>query len=80
MLRAVGFGDDDFTKPIIGVANGYSNLTPCNVGLGDLSERQGHVARAVTHWERALSLKPEEPEKVRKKLARYASRATGAKN
>ncbi len=39
MLRAVGFGDNDFNKPIIGVANGYSNLTPCNVGLGDLSER-----------------------------------------
>ncbi len=39
MLRAVGFGDSDFNKPIIGVANGYSNLTPCNVGLGDLSER-----------------------------------------
>ena len=33
MLRAVGFGDDDFGKPIVGVANGYSNLTPCNVGL-----------------------------------------------
>ena len=47
--------------------------------LGDLSERQGYVTRAVTHWERALSLKPEEPEKVRKKLARYASRATGAR-
>ena len=39
MLRAVGFGDSDFNKPIIGVANGYSNLTPCNVGLGDLAER-----------------------------------------
>lgn len=39
MLRAVGFGDDDFNKPIIGVANGYSNVTPCNLGLGDLSQR-----------------------------------------
>jgi tetratricopeptide (TPR) repeat protein len=47
--------------------------------LGDLSERQGNVARAVTHWERALTLKPEEPDKVRKKLARYASRATGVR-
>lgn len=45
--------------------------------LGDLSERQGNVTRAVTHWERALTLKPEEPDKVRKKLARYASRTTG---
>src|SRR6201991_926183 len=39
MMRAVGFGDDDFTKPIIGVANGYSTITPCNVGLNDLAER-----------------------------------------
>jgi len=45
--------------------------------LGDLSERQGNVARAVSHWERALTLKPEEPDKVRKKLARYASRTSG---
>src|ERR1700682_6270152 len=39
MLRAVGFGDDDFTKPIIGVANGYSTITPRNVGLNNLAER-----------------------------------------
>jgi len=45
MLRAVGFGDNDFDKPIIGVANGYSNLTPCNLGLGDLSERAMSVLR-----------------------------------
>lgn len=30
MLRAVGFKDEDFDKPIVGVANGYSNITPCN--------------------------------------------------
>jgi dihydroxy-acid dehydratase len=39
MLRAVGFGDEDFEKPIIGVANGYSTITPCNVGLNDLAGR-----------------------------------------
>jgi dihydroxy-acid dehydratase len=39
MLRAVGFGDGDFDKPIIGVANGYSTITPCNAGLNDLAER-----------------------------------------
>ena len=38
MLRAVGFEDQDFIKPIIGVANGYSNLTPCNVGLDGLAQ------------------------------------------
>lgn len=37
MLRAVGFGDNDFTKPIIGIANGYSTITPCNMGLNDLA-------------------------------------------
>jgi dihydroxy-acid dehydratase len=39
MLRAVGFSDGDFEKPIIGVANGYSTVTPCNAGLNRLTER-----------------------------------------
>jgi dihydroxy-acid dehydratase len=38
MLRAVGFNDEDFCKPIIGVANGQSNITPCNAGLGKLAD------------------------------------------
>src|SRR5580692_2017265 len=39
MLRAVGFGDGDFDKPIVAVANGYSTITPCNAGLNDLAQR-----------------------------------------
>ena len=39
MLRAVGFGDGDFSKPIVGIANGYSTITPCNIGLNDLTRR-----------------------------------------
>jgi dihydroxy-acid dehydratase len=39
MLRAVGFNDEDFEKPIVGVANGYSTITPCNAGLNVLAER-----------------------------------------
>lgn len=39
MLRAVGFGDGDFIKPIVGLANGYSTITPCNMGLNDLAKR-----------------------------------------
>src|SRR5690242_18436946 len=39
MLRAVGFRDSDFNKPIIGVANGYSTITPCNIGLDTLTKR-----------------------------------------
>jgi dihydroxy-acid dehydratase len=38
MLRAVGFSDKDFDKPIVGVANGYSTITPCNKGLNELAE------------------------------------------
>ena len=45
MLRAVGFGDADFNKPIIGVANGYSTITPCNAGLNDLAERAMQALR-----------------------------------
>jgi len=40
--------------------------------LGDLSERQGDVGKAAAHWERALELKHDEPDKVRSKLARLA--------
>jgi len=39
MLRAVGFGDRDFDKPIVGVANGYSNMNPCNAGIQVLVDR-----------------------------------------
>jgi dihydroxy-acid dehydratase len=39
MLRAIGFQDDDFDKPIIAVANGYSTITPCNAGLNRLADR-----------------------------------------
>src|SRR6266487_3100026 len=39
MLRAVGFRDADFDKPIVGIANGYSTITPCNIGLNALAER-----------------------------------------
>jgi dihydroxy-acid dehydratase len=39
MLRAVGFGDGDFEKPIIGVANGHSTMNPCNAGIQPLAER-----------------------------------------
>ncbi|MBI2297229.1 MAG: dihydroxy-acid dehydratase [Betaproteobacteria bacterium] len=45
MLRAVGFKDADFAKPIIGIANGYSTITPCNMGLNDLTARAEAAAR-----------------------------------
>ncbi|MGA0025577.1 MAG: dihydroxy-acid dehydratase, partial [Burkholderiales bacterium] len=39
MLRAVGFGDGDFVKPIVGVANGHSTMNPCNAGIQPLVDR-----------------------------------------
>jgi dihydroxy-acid dehydratase len=39
MLRAVGFTDSDFEKPIVGVANGHSTLNPCNAGIQPLVDR-----------------------------------------
>ncbi len=47
MLRAVGFGDGDFTKPIVGVANAHSTITPCNLGIGALAERGTAALRAA---------------------------------
>src|SRR5256712_459613 len=47
MLRAVGFGDRDFEKPIVGVANAYSTITPCNVGLDGLARRAEAALKAA---------------------------------
>ncbi len=46
MLRAVGFGDKDFDKPIVGVANGHSNMNPCNAGIQPLVDRAMAALRA----------------------------------
>jgi len=39
MLRAVGFGDGDFDKAIVGVANAHSTMNPCNAGIQPLVDR-----------------------------------------
>jgi dihydroxy-acid dehydratase len=46
MLRAVGFQDQDFTKPIVGIANGYSTITPCNMGLNVLAKQSEAGAKS----------------------------------
>src|SRR5690625_1052110 len=38
MLRAVGFTDEDFKKPMIGIASTWSEVTPCNIHIKDLAE------------------------------------------
>ena len=47
MLRAVGFTDADFGKPIVGIASGYSTITPCNAGLDVLARRAEDAVRAA---------------------------------
>ena len=47
MLRAVGFKDEDFDKPIIGIASAWSDLTPCNMHIDKLADRARHGAKAA---------------------------------
>nr|MBO2478323.1 dihydroxy-acid dehydratase [Bacillota bacterium] len=39
MLRAVGFTDEDFKKPMVGVASTWSEVTPCNIHIDELARR-----------------------------------------
>ncbi|HET7797445.1 MAG TPA: dihydroxy-acid dehydratase, partial [Nevskia sp.] len=47
MLRAVGFKDGDFEKPIVGVASGHSTMNPCNAGIGGLAARADAALKAA---------------------------------
>jgi len=47
MLRAVGFGDADFQKPIIAIANAHSTITPCNARLDELARRAEAAMRTA---------------------------------
>ena len=47
MLRAVGFTDGDFEKPIVGVANGHSTMNPCNAGIQPLVDRAMAALKAA---------------------------------
>ena len=47
MLRAVGFGNSDFEKPIVGVANAHSTMNPCNAGIQPLVDRAIEALRSA---------------------------------
>jgi len=47
MLRAIGYQDADFDKPIVGIANGHSTMNPCNAGIQPLAEAADAAARAA---------------------------------
>ncbi len=44
MLRAVGFKDEDFKKPIVGVASTWSMVTPCNMHIDELAREAARGA------------------------------------
>ncbi len=45
MLRAIGYQDADFDKPIVGIANGHSTMNPCNAGIQPLADAADQAAR-----------------------------------
>ena len=47
MLRAIGYRDEDFEKPIVGIANGHSTMNPCNAGIQPLADAADAAARAA---------------------------------
>ena len=47
LLSALGFGDGNFDKSIVGIANAYSTITPCNSGVDILATRDERTARAA---------------------------------
>jgi dihydroxy-acid dehydratase len=47
MMRAVGFDDADFGKPIVGIAHSDSNITPCNLGLAELAVAAAEAIHAA---------------------------------
>src|SRR5213592_2035341 len=47
MLRAIGYKDADFQKPIVGIANGHSTMNPCNAGIQPLANAADAAARAA---------------------------------
>jgi dihydroxy-acid dehydratase len=47
MFYALGYEKADFDKPMIGIANGHSTITPCNAGLQPLADAAGAAIKAA---------------------------------
>lgn len=52
MMKAIGLNDDDLKKPIIGIANTWTEIGPCNFHLRLLAHamKEGIRAAGVHHW------------------------------
>ena len=71
MLRAVGFHDDDFNRPMIGVASLFSDITPCNAHLDRLARRGCEGIRAGGN---DFLMKPFDPDKLLARIDHWTSR------
>ena len=47
MLRGIGYTDEDFKKPFVGLASGHSTLNPCNAGIRPLADAADIAIRAA---------------------------------
>ncbi len=47
MYYGLGYTDEDFSKPMVGIANGHSTITPCNSGLQKLADAAAEAIRAA---------------------------------
>ena len=61
MYYALGYEKEDFDKPMIGIANGHSTITPCNAGLQRLADAAVDVDQEVPTRIRRSSARPPFP-------------------
>ena len=61
MYYALGYKEEDFDKPMIGIANGHSTITPCNAGLQRLARRRHRSDQEVGRATRRSSARPRSP-------------------
>ncbi|MCK9508418.1 MAG: dihydroxy-acid dehydratase [Pigmentiphaga sp.] len=47
MYYGLGYTDADFSKPMVGIANGHSTITPCNSGLQKLADAAANAIQAA---------------------------------
>ena len=58
MYYAMGYQEADFRKPMVGVANGHSTITPCNSGLQKLADAAVATSRKPAATPRSSARRP----------------------
>jgi predicted Zn-dependent protease len=61
---------DEAEKYLLEAHRGEPDDATIEEHLGDILEKKGNIVQAIAHWEHALTLKPDEPDKIRQKLAK----------